>query len=271
MEHVDEVRVYDVVKERATHTFTDALDCDLIFVCLPTPQESETMKCNVSYIHKFFKEDAKYDRTANYVLRSTVPIGTTRSISIAYDIPNLVHCPEFLTARCAMTDIQIPARNIVGVPNHKGVGESVEIDKYELRNALEECRGGPPYHDHPLRSLLIKRFPGVPLLLMSSDESEAVKLGLNSFFAVKVAYFNELYSLCANLGLNWEKVRAGILSDGRIAHAHTAVPGPDGKFGYGGTCLPKDVASLAHQLLTNELRADMTAGAYLRNEEDRKR
>ena len=106
---------------------------------------------------------------------------------------------------------------------------------------------------------------------MSSDESEAVKLFLNGFFSVKVAYFNEVNALASRLDLNWDNILKGLLSDGRVAHSHTQVPGPDGKFGFGGTCLPKDLANLVHCLESNGCMAQVTYAALLRNHQDRER
>jgi UDP-glucose 6-dehydrogenase len=100
---------------------------------------------------------------------------------------------------------------------------------------------------HPVRELYEKRFPGTQLLLTTSDESEAAKLGLNTWFAVKVSWFNELKSFCDAQGCDFETVRRVILADGRTTTHHTQVPGPDGKRGFGGTCLPKDLAQFIEQ------------------------
>ncbi len=225
LEHCDEVVVWDRLKERCTHGDGDtgllrALSCDLVFVCLP---EAE--------LDRFFSGEAVRGLPAvNYAIRSTIPIGTTRRLMKQYGLQNLVHSPEFLTARCATTNAQLPARNIVGDAA-----------------PLERLQGG--YYYSQLATYLgthyKRRFPGIPCRVMSSDESEAVKLITNAFFAVKVAYFNEARSLCDALKLDWATVLAGVLSDGRIAHSHTKVPGPDGKCGFGGACLPKDLAMLA--------------------------
>lgn len=245
-----EVRVYDVVKERSTHNLLEVLDCDLVMICLPTPQKEGSFECDTSAIDGFFAKIAELSpqaRKANFVLRSTVPIGTTRRLANHYDLPNLCHSPEFLTARCSITDAQIPARNIIGVW------------KNEHKN-----------YQHPLFELYKKRFPAVMIIIMGSDESEAVKLMLNSFFAVKIAFFNECHMLASKLQLNWEAIMDGVLSDGRIAHSHTKVPGHDG-FGYGGSCLPKDIANLVHCLQKEDLPSIITHAAIARNIIDRRR
>ncbi len=216
LEHVEAVHVYDVLPERSTSGMLDILLCDLIFVCLPE-----------AAVEEFFA--ALAGSPANFVLKSTVPIGTTRRLAEKYRLQNLVHSPEFLTARCAMTDVQMPARNIMGIVQKDFGGNCPDM----------------------LVELYERRFPGVPVYLMSSEESEAVKLFTNGFFAVKIAYFNEIRALADRLNLDWDAIRVGMLSDGRIAHSHTQVPGPDGKFGFGGGCLPKDLEMLIDQIEEN--------------------
>lgn len=228
LEHVREVRIYDYLPERATHTFFKVIECDLIFICLPE-----------STVDRFFDSmvgAGDYDsKILNWVLKSTVPIGTTRYLGEKYGLKNLVHSPEFLTERCAMTDSQIPARNIVGRTSTRTDGELVL--QRGLRIVSSEC-------ERVLYNLYLERFPGVPIYLMRSDESEAVKLFCNAFFAIKISFFNEINNLIAKLELDWNRILEGMLSDGRIGSSHTRVPGPDGQFGFGGKCLPKDLRML---------------------------
>ena len=253
IEHVDEVRVYDVVKERRTHDLWQIVGsdhCDLVFLCLPTPQKPGELACDTHIIEGFFNEmSERYTSLTgiNFVLRSTVPIGTTRKLREKYDLPNLVHSPEFLTARCAIQDAQMPARNIIGIPD--GMHPAVRS----------------------LRELYETRFPGIATFILSSDESEAVKLMQNSFFAVKVAFWNECRALSDKLGMNWERVLEAVLADGRIGHAHTKVPGPDGKRGFGGTCLPKDLANFISCFDDMDARIypQVAVAAYNRNLLDR--
>jgi UDPglucose 6-dehydrogenase len=251
MEHA-EVRVYDVVKERATHTLAQVLDSDICFVCLPTPQQKDGLAADTSAIDAFFRQAIGYPngKLPAYVLRSTVPIGTTRKLKEKYGLPRICHSAEFLTARCALTDAQTPARNIVGATDFNG-----GLDTAASR----------------LTELYAKRFPGVPIHQMTSDESEATKLFVNGFFAVKVAFFNECYWFADALGLDWETVMEGVLADGRIAHSHTKVPGVDGRAGFGGFCLPKDLASFVHQIAETGETPFVTHAALQRNFLDRER
>ena len=253
LEHVKEVRVYDVVKERSTHNFDDTIgrwdsSVDLVFLCLPTPQEQNSLGCYLGHVDDVCGELSRIQAKGNYVLRSTVPIGTTRRLREKYNLPNLVHSPEFLTARCAVEDAHLPARNVIGEPDWKGDGPFRSV-----------CA------NHLVR-LYNLRFPGVPVYPLSSDESEAVKLMQNSFFAVKVAFWNECRALADKMGLDWNSLLPAILADGRIGSSHTKVPGPDGKRGFGGTCLPKDLANLIQCIQDTGLRAPLCAAAHSRNQ-----
>lgn len=93
--------------------------------------------------------------------------------------------------------------------------------------------------------LLSKVFVGKRHVLMSSLEAEIAKYAHNVFGAYKVTYWNAVYDYCKRLGADFEKVHNGCLLSGYINAMHTAVPGPDGKFGYGGKCFPKDVNALS--------------------------
>ncbi len=244
VEHVAEVRVHDVDSRLATHSLEQVYGCDLIFVCLPTPQKKDSLECDLQSVESFLANTP--NKQTNYVLRSTVPIGTTRRFREQYGLTNLVHSPEFLTSRCAVTDAQIPSRNIIGGEKETRKGESHQ-----------------PTHD--LYCLYEKRFPGVPIHVMTSDESEAVKLFQNGFFSVKIAYWNEMRCLADKLDLDWERVMVGILSDGRISYSHTLVPGPDGKRGFGGGCLEKDLANLIQCIYDTGLSSFVANAAYNRN------
>lgn len=94
------------------------------------------------------------------------------------------------------------------------------------------------------KDLLQKIFVGKTFLEMSSLEAEITKYAHNVFGAMKVTYFNGIYELCQSLNSDYQKVREGVLLSGYINEPHTQVPGPDGKFGYGGKCFPKDINAL---------------------------
>lgn len=217
-----DIKVYDVDEKKATHSLEETINSDFVFVCLPTPMVSaEGGKANLTILENAFKEINRIKNRRDlsvFIIKSTVPIGTTKRLSQLYPDLNIVHCPEFLTARSAIIDFICPSRNIVGADN-----ELVALS---------------------VKQLLEKRFPGTPCYVMSSEESETVKYMANCFFATKVMFFNEMRLFIDKKGLSWDKILAGVISDGRIGKSHYEVPGFDGDYGFGGTCFPKDINSL---------------------------
>lgn len=249
-----EVRTYDVELLRATHSLPDALRCDVVFVCLPTPTDGGSNLCDTSAVEAFFKEtrelftvDERVPVLINLVLKSTVPVGFTRRMANLYNMPNLVHSPEFLNSRTAYLDAAMPNNLIIG-----GRTPACSED------------GAVALH-----SLYAARFPNVGVRCMAYEESELTKLAVNGFFAVKVAYWNEISRLCEGYEVRWDAVRAAALDDGRIHPSHTQVPGPDGKPGFGGACLPKDLVNLIECEQKVGLQPVMTAAAQYRNSHDR--
>lgn len=246
---------YDVDRNRtAGQTWEAPLDevmgCDLVFACLPTPQREGSLALNLDEVEGFFNALPPESRKATVVLRSTVPVGTTRSLAERYLMPNLVHSPEFLTARTAVEDACNPRLNVVGTTGDEA-GRAGQFRRGEGWAALMTL-----YQD---------RFPDVPVKVMTSDESELVKLGTNSFYAVKVAYFNELQQLARKLGCDYEVVRDAMVAEGRVGELHTLVPGPDGKCGFGGACLPKDLAQFVEHCRKGNMPNPMTTAAFVRN------
>src|SRR5687767_352439 len=144
-----------------------------------------------------------------------------------------------------MIDAQMPRVNIIGTDNAINAREVV--------------------------SLYYQRYRHVPMLMMGTREAEAIKLMTNSFFATKVAFFNEMNAYAEKEGLRWEDIITGMLADGRICPEHTKVPGPDGKYGFGGECLPKDTECLLNLIASAECKIDMLRSAIIRNERDRQR
>ena len=234
-------KVYDVDKNRSFNTLKEVLNQQIIFLCLPTPMRMDG-SCDLSILDKFFRKLNPSDYTNGeriFVIKSTVPIGTTKKY--AKDFP-VVHNPEFLTARNAVYDFANARRTVVG-----GSGSLV-------------VRVANFFRDY---------FPPIPVIMMSSDESEAVKYFSNTFLAYKVAYFNKIYDMCDKLGIEYTHVMQGVTADDRIGKSHTKVPGIDNDRGFGGTCFPKDLNSLIVQMESVGVNADMLKEVWKYNQEIR--
>jgi len=231
-------KVFDVDSRRSLNTFEEVIGQEFIFVCLPTPMKS-TGECDLSILDDFFNSLPE-EVNGTFIIKSTVPVGTTKKYSTNYKV---IHNPEFLTARNAVDDFGNSERNIIG-------GDKDLCKKFA--------------------TLFEELFPNIPNIIVSSDESEAIKYFSNTFLAVKVAYFNKMYDFCEKLNLNFDLVSNGVTLDSRIGKSHSKVPGVDGDRGFGGTCFPKDLNSLVVQMEKNELDASMLKSVWEYNQQIRK-
>lgn len=148
-------------------------------------------------------------------VRTTILPGTSELLSKATG-HQVCYMPEFLTERTHIEDFKKQTMVFTGAPD-----------------------------------LLRRVFKGKKYVEMSPLEAEITKYCHNVFGAYKVTYFNAVFDYCRRMGVDWSKVHDGMLLSGYINDMHTYVPGPDGKFGYGGKCFPKDVNAFAK--LTKEL------------------
>ncbi len=230
-------KVFDVDKNRSLNTLEEVINQNFIFVCLPTPMRS-TGECDLSILDNFFEELPDH-LTGTFVIKSTVPIGTTKKYTERH---NVIHNPEFLTARNAVEDFAKAERNVVGGDKELCV---------DFTCFFEAC------------------FPKIPSIIVSSDESEAIKYFSNTFLAYKVAYFNKIHDLCKAVGMNYTNVRRGVSADSRIGKSHTQVPGIDNDKGFGGTCFPKDLNSLIVQFDEHGVNSDMFKEVWKYNQEIR--
>jgi len=244
------IMTYDIDPKRSSNTLGEVLRNDVVFVCLPTPMETvEGGDCDLSIIRDLFiMADGvllEISKKPIFVIKSTVPVGTTRSLSEEFPDLDIVHSPEFLTARCALIDFITPARNIVGGSDEKSVKFISDLYK--------------------------ARFPGCPCYAMSSDESEFIKYTANCFFSTKVVFFNEMKMLSDKIGLNWDNIIDGVMADGRIGKSHYQVPGHDGAPGVGGSCFPKDINAFIHTFEKYGLKPLVLKSVWDQNKELRPR
>ena len=116
-----------------------------------------------------------------------------------------------------------------------------------------------------VRQLFENCFPNIPVYTMSSNESELVKYSANCFLATKVMFFNLVKLLSEKLDMKYENILDGVLSDPRIGNSHTNVPGPDGDYGFGGTCFPKDVNAMIKTLDKHGISSDILRSVWADN------
>lgn len=241
--HFAEVKSYDVDKNKTSHDFVEVISSDFVFICVPTPMVSaEGGKADLSIIYGLFERISNaVDRNPDtvFLIKSTVPVGTTKDLIQKTGINQIVHCPEFLTARSALIDFITPSRTIIGGQSDIAIASAAKL--------MED------------------RFPGTRCFVMTSDESEMVKYMANCFFATKVTFFNEMKLLIDKLGLDWDQILDGVMSDGRIGLSHYQVPGYDGDRGFGGSCFPKDINALIVSMIENGIDPKVLKAVWEQN------
>lgn len=209
---------YGVIGSTFSRWLKEHTECRQAISDPPKGINEELTDCNVFFIgiHIPTEADGTQDLTllkqiisnlpkAPVFIRTTLLPGTADMLTKELNRP-VYFMPEFLTERTAYADF---------------CSQDVVISgEHELMDAI---------------------FANKKRLYMSNIEAELTKYAHNVFGAVAVTYFNGIYDLCQKAGAEYEKVRQGLLLSGYIAPTHSHVPGPDGKFGYGGKCFPKDV------------------------------
>ena len=206
------VATYD--KFKGEGSLEDCLKADIIFLCLPTLFDGEHF--NKEEIYSVCQILDSFNYQGIVVLKSTVEPGTTSNLEQQFKL-RIVHNPEFLSADTALKDFVEQTHIVVG---------------------------GKPELTREVQSFYREYFPLADISLSTSVESESMKIFANSFYAVKIQFFNELYLACRENGADFNTVKQMMIKNGWINPMHTQVPGKDGQLSYGGMCFPKDTYAL---------------------------
>lgn len=225
-----------------TTKLTEALDCDVLFLALPTPP-GEDGAADLRYVLGVADDIGKHLKKYLVVVdKSTVPVGTAEKVRAAiakntdqdFDV---VSNPEFLREGRAVDDFLKPDRVVVGSSSDKATAVMTKLYAPFVRETPEK------------------------LIVTDEASAEMIKYAANAMLATRISFINELSQLCEVVGADIEMVRQGIGSDERIGPAFL-YPGP----GYGGSCFPKDTLALAHTAQANGMELGIVQATIEANE-----
>lgn len=254
-----QVMIYDIDESkrvpRDTTLESISKECDIVFVCVPTPMISPTNpRTNTSIVENVIKQlkDKELSRYCHIVVRSTVPTGFCKRLGVH-------HFPEFLTEKNWRNDFKEATEWIIGVNSvNDDIDNEEEVSdfKSKISNLFKFAHSS-------------SCISSSNIIFESTDCTELAKYARNSFLAIKCSFFNELADFAEKKGIQYDNLVKLITLDSRINKSHTLIPGPDGQKGWGGTCFPKDTMSLLKQYEDVNTEGLVLKGGILRNEIDR--
>lgn len=247
LENFYKIAAYDIDETKSNTTLEKLIiESNIIFQCLPTPMK-KSGACDLSIVNLSLRNInmicEKWDRSPIVIVKSTVPPGTCEALNNVYENINIVFSPEFLTEANSIEDFKNQSRIVLG---------------------------GPRPYTTQVKTMFRKAFPHIPIIKTGYKTAEMVKYFINKFLSTKVSFANEMYEICKEFGIDYDKVTEYALYDGRIGKSHLAVPGPDGDYGFGGHCFPKDLDAMIHFALQNNVEPLMLRSTKQKNDMVRK-
>jgi UDPglucose 6-dehydrogenase len=245
---------------------------NIYFICVPTPSDP-CGNCDTSIVKNVIKQLSELiSKESIIIIKSTIKPGTTREINYLYKQNkniDIVFSPEFLREVSSNTDMYNTKQALFGI----GV-DSLQfptLENYILKNKIEYLFKNILYSHKKIKwyQRFSKKFIPFKIYFGTFEEMELVKYTINSFLAVKVWYFNEIYELCEKLNIDYQIFKKLFPLEPRLGTYGQQVPGYDGKFGFGLSCLPKEILGMRQLQQELELPSNVLYEIIQRNNQIR--
>ena len=234
------IRIYDKDDGLKTHSLGDTINkSEIIFLSVPTPSRRDG-SIDLSIVDSILSEINDCQESQSIILlRSTIVPGSSNEFQMKYPKLNIVFNPEFLTEKNANFDFLNQSRIILG-GDKKNTMKVASLYNWRFKNMI-------------------------PIIQTDFATAELIKYMNNCFLATKVSFMNEMKIASKISGADWDSAVKGFSLDERVGNSHNNVPGHDGKFGFGGSCFPKDVQAFIHFCEQNEIPANVLIGTWKTN------
>lgn len=224
-----ELYVYDKYNGIPNSTIDILMESEILYICLPTLYDDILKSYNMEAINTTIDILNNMKYTGIIIIKSTVLPDYVDIINCIYEDLNIIYNPEFLSAKTASEDFANQNHIILGytVQSKKIISLVEHFYKMYFMNAI--------------------------ISITTAKEASITKLACNSFYAVKVQFFTEIYLLCQNNNIVYDNIKKMMLLNGWINSMHCNIPGPDNNISYGGMCLPKDIMAFNEYLKSYEI------------------
>lgn len=243
------LHTFDIVKESTCSNLAELTKkSDLIYVCVPTPM-AKNGACDTTIVENVVSVICENTSGKVIVIKSTVTPGTTQKLQQKYNNNIICFNPEFLTEANSYKDFLHQKVCLLGIDTM--VDSFIKTDIF---NNIKSVIDTVEYSE-----------------ITTPIAAEFFKYAANTFLATKVSFANEMFTLAQSLNLDWEHFSNILQQDTRLGKTHWKVPGPDGKFGWGGSCFPKDLSALLVFAKQSNISMPLLKAVWDRNEDDREK